>query len=130
MAQILVIDDEHACRATIRKILENDGHEVETAASGHDGLFQKDRPAPDLIITDLLMPDLSGLEVIHELRKRSADLKIIAISGARNEAGRCLESLCVVVGADEFMKKPFLIDHLTGVVNRCLSHTEPKLEAI
>lgn len=81
MAKILVFDDEPSILLMIKKMLEKAGHEVEIALNGKEGmaLFEKNRP--DLLITDIIMPEKEGLETIFELRKQYPQLKIIAISG-------------------------------------------------
>jgi CheY-like chemotaxis protein len=81
MARILVLDDEPSILLMIKKMLEKAGHEVETALNGREGmaLFEKNRP--DLLITDIIMPEKEGLETIFELRRKYPELKIIAISG-------------------------------------------------
>ena len=95
MATIMVMDDEAPIRTLIRTALESVGHEVMEAANGHDGLaLYRQRPA-DLVIADILMPELDGLDTIIELMQEFLDVKVIAISGAPedqrmlNTARRC-----------------------------------------
>jgi len=81
MARILVIDDDVQVLATLRKMLEREGYEVETASDGMQGIkCYRENPA-DLIITDLIMPEKEGIETIMELRRDFPDVKIIAMSG-------------------------------------------------
>ena len=95
MATIMVMDDEAPIRTLIRTALESVGHEVMEAANGHDGLaLYRQRPA-DLVIADILMPELDELDTIIELMQEFLDVKVIAISGAPedqrmlNTARRC-----------------------------------------
>lgn len=82
MALVLIIDDEEMVRAILREVLEYAGHRVAEACNGCQGL-QRFRAGPtDLVITDLQMPEKSGLELIEELRQDFPMLKIIAISGS------------------------------------------------
>ncbi len=94
MAKILVLDDEPSILLMIKKMLEKAGHEVEIALNGKEGmkLFEKNRP--DLLITDIIMPEKEGLETIFELRKSCPELKIIAISGGGRI--RALKGICRV----------------------------------
>jgi len=80
VADILVIDDHQSIRFFIRAVLEADGHTVREAQGGAEGVqAYRERPA-DLVLCDLLMPEVSGLEVIELLEKESADLKVILMS--------------------------------------------------
>ena len=81
MAKILVLDDEPSILLMIKKMLEKAGHEVAIALNGKEGMLLFEKNKPDLLITDIIMPEKEGLETIFELRKMYPDLKIIAISG-------------------------------------------------
>jgi len=81
MARILLIDDDAPVRRTLRKMLERQGYEVEEAPDGKAGLTLYQENPADLIITDLIMPEMEGIETIMELRRRFPDVKIIAMSG-------------------------------------------------
>src|SRR5512133_289933 len=80
--RILVVDDEPAIRATADALLSSQGYEVITAVDGFDGLVQLRRSLPDLIVSDLSMPSMSGFEFLSVVRKRFPQLPVIAISGA------------------------------------------------
>ena len=82
--RILVVDDEAAIRETARAMLATQGYEVITAVDGFDGLVQLRRSLPDLIISDLSMPNMSGFEFLSVVRKRFPQIPVIAISGAYN----------------------------------------------
>ncbi len=82
--RILVIDDEAAVRETAKAILSTQGYEVITAVDGFDGLVQLRRSLPDIIITDLSMPNMSGFEFLSVVRKRFPQIPVIAVSGAYN----------------------------------------------
>jgi DNA-binding response OmpR family regulator len=81
MAKILVFDDEPSILLMLKKMLEKEGHEVDLALNGREGLELFEKNKPDLLITDIIMPQKEGLEIILELRKKYPELKIIAISG-------------------------------------------------
>lgn len=82
--RILVVDDEAAVRDTASAILGTQGYEVITAVDGFDALVQLRRSLPDLIISDLSMPNMSGFEFLSVVRRRFPHIPVIAISGAYN----------------------------------------------
>ena len=85
MATILIIDDEEPIRALLRTTLEAAGNEVTEAPNGRIGLeLYRHRPT-DLVITDILMPELNGLDMLLELTREFLHAKVIAISGAGGE---------------------------------------------
>ncbi len=82
--RILVVDDEAAIRKTAEALLATQGYEIVTAVDGFDALVQLRRSLPDLIISDLSMPNMSGFEFLSVVRKRFPQIPVIAISGAYN----------------------------------------------
>jgi len=99
---VLVIDDEEAVRAYLRLILEREGHEVWEAEDGAAGIDRVREHAPDLVITDLVMPRMGGLETIRELRRGYPQVRIVAISGFGNEDNM---QLARSLGADHVWTK-------------------------
>ena len=81
MARILVIDDDYQVREMLRDTLEIAGYEVEVASDGREGLKLYHNRPTDMIITDIIMPNMDGLETITELQRNFPDTKIIAFSG-------------------------------------------------
>jgi len=79
MARILLIDDDPLARNILRQILELDGHMVVDAANGAVAMQRWSEQPADLIVTDILMPEKDGLEVIRELRRQCPQLKVIAV---------------------------------------------------
>ena len=120
MARILIIEDEPQMRGMIEQVLIRAGHEVLTASDGKAGLDLFRDQMPDLVITDILMPEVDGLEIIRSLRREFPDLKIIAMSGG-GETGR-LQYLPEAreFGADIALSKPFDPAVLTAEVKRLL----------
>ncbi len=84
MAKVLVVDDEAHIRELLRFVLEEDGHQVEGAANGVVALNLNKEVRADVIITDILMPGMDGLDLIHELRQEFPEARVIAVSGALN----------------------------------------------
>ncbi|MBN2298588.1 MAG: response regulator [Deltaproteobacteria bacterium] len=120
MARILVIDDDKQIRDVFRQILERAGYEVEDAGDGYEGVRLFKEKNIDLVITDILMPGMGGLETIMELRLASPDVKVIAISGGDHIAPeyylnviKNLDTLCE-------LKKPISSKELLSAVNALL----------
>ncbi|NGZ28821.1 MAG: response regulator [Magnetococcales bacterium] len=120
MAKILIIDDEIPVRVYLRQILEG-VHEVLEAANGKVGLRLYWEHMPDLVITDILMPEKDGVEVIMELVDQAPGVKIIAISGG----GRGLDANFNLRVAQDFgalraLAKPFTRREVLDLVNDLL----------
>jgi len=108
MAHILVIDDDIRMLTALQQMLEREGYDVLEAPDGKvaTGLY-REQPV-DLVITDILMPEKDGLEIIMELRRDLPDVKIIAISGdGYIESGLYLLNVAKILGANRTLYKPF-----------------------
>lgn len=121
MATILIVDDDDAIRNIIRRILERDGHTVHDAADGEIGMRAAREFLPDIVITDLIMPEREGIETIQTLRSEFPELKILAISGAGSveEGGPLMDA--ELLGADSSLAKPFLPGELLERVGTLLA---------
>ena|SRR5258708_23847389 len=119
-ATILVIDDDEAVRYSIRRIMQGEGFAVAVAANGREALELLDRAFPALVITDLIMPEMEGLETITELRKRRPELPIIAISGGGRVIRPGYLDFAKKLGASDVLAKPFEPEDLVAAVNRQL----------
>lgn len=109
MAEILIIDDEEPVRFTIRNILEFGGHDVREASSGREALSALRQQCPDMVLCDITMPEMTGYDVLKELRTNHpnmADLPFVFLSALAGR-GDVLEGL--KLGADDYLSKP--IDH-------------------
>ena len=109
MAEILIIDDEEPVRFTIRNILEFGGHEVREASGGQEALAALRQHCPDMVLCDITMPEMTGYDVLKELRANHpnlADLPFVFLSALAGR-GDVLEGL--KLGADDYLSKP--IDH-------------------
>ena len=117
MADILIIDDDRQMRRLLTRILTGAGHTVREAENGRDGVAEFQRQRAVLVISDIVMPDMEGIETILALRRDQADLPIIAISGGSdplylNVAGK--------LGAAATLEKPFTPDQLLALVGGLL----------
>jgi DNA-binding NtrC family response regulator len=120
MATILVIDDQEPIRALLRIALEGAGHEVREASNGRRGLERYRERAADLIITDLLMPEMTGLELLLELTRTFLNVKVIAISGALEGEGEL--NVAKLLGARQTFHKPLDMEQLLSAVRYELAH--------
>jgi DNA-binding response OmpR family regulator len=102
--RVLVVDDDPTVSDVVRRYLEQDGCEVRLAADGADGLAAVAAQRPDLVVLDLMMPGIDGLEVCRRLRRQLPDLPVIMLTALGEEADRVLG---LEVGADDYVTKPF-----------------------
>lgn len=107
LQKILVIDDDAVIRMVLRNLLKSRGFEFFEATNGVEGVAQFKRENPDLVITDMLMPNKEGLETIMEIRAHRPSVKIIAMSGGGNTQNMSFLEMAKKVGADAVVAKPF-----------------------
>ncbi len=120
MATILVVDDQEPIRALLRDALEGDGHEVLEAANGRLGLELHRTRSADLIITDMVMPEMNGLDMLLELTKRCPNVNVIAMSGGRESQGWL--NAAELLGTRQTFQKPFDMGKLLDAVRDDLAH--------
>ena len=120
MARILVIDDQEPIRSLLRIILEGAGHEVLEASNGRLGLELYRERSADLIITDIVMPEMDGLELLLELTRKFLNVKVIAISGGLASGGAL--DVAKLLGARHTFKKPLDMEQLLSAVRYDLAH--------
>lgn len=108
MKKVLLIEDDTLARHSMRAVLDGAGYEVTEAEGGKEGLAAIAETLPDLVVTDILMPDMDGLEVLQSI-KRNADTspKVLAISSGGNLSGEAYVELARDLGADGTLPKPF-----------------------
>jgi CheY-like chemotaxis protein len=116
MASVLVADDEFEMRQMLREALERRGYTVDEAADGRETLLRFAQQQPDLVITDLIMPEREGIETIRTLRKECPTIPIIAISCGGRVAPDDYLSLAGQMGADRTFAKPFRLDEILNAV--------------
>lgn len=120
--RILVVDDEHDIVQIVTSILQAKGYDTEVASDGAQALEKIAKSPPDLVILDLMMPVVSGLEVVRRLRREEATrhIPIIVISGAGKKSGQPESFFREGLGADDFVAKPFDPLNLLGRVEAVL----------
>jgi two-component system nitrogen regulation response regulator NtrX len=123
--RILVIDDEAAIRDSLRMILEYESYEFVGAASGPDGLAAIKRDAPDMVVLDIKMPGMNGLETLAEIRKLDEALPVAMISGH----GTITDAMQATrLGAFDFIEKPFTSERVLVTVAKGLEVRELRQE--
>ena len=120
MSRILLLDDDQSVRSVLRRALEWAGHEVIEAADGRAGLKHISESPFDLVITDIIMPNVEGIEFILQLRRSAPDLKVIAMSGGGRMAPASYLEMARVGGAAKVLAKPFAIEELLAAVETVL----------
>ena len=124
--KILVVDDDQAIRRYVKAGLERAGYRVSLAADGREAIEKAEAEAPTIIILDMRMPQIDGVEVIRRLREWS-HIPIIVISGFASKANQVH---CLNIGADDFIAKPFDLEELIARIHAVLrrsaaSHPNP-----
>ena len=116
MSRILIVEDEVKITRFVTLELQHEGYEVEAAHDGRTGLEKAESWKPDLLILDLMLPGLSGIEVCRRLRQTS-DVPIIMLTAKDDVSDKVMG---LDMGADEYMTKPFAIEELLARIRVCL----------
>ncbi|MDH3270339.1 MAG: sigma-54 dependent transcriptional regulator [Gemmatimonadota bacterium] len=117
MARLLVVDDESGIRSALAQVFEYEGHEVEQAEDGHQGIQLAERFRPDVIFLDVKMPGLDGLDVLARLREKDPSTLVVMISG-HGTIDTAVEA--TRKGAYDFLEKPLDTDRLLVTLRRAL----------
>jgi YesN/AraC family two-component response regulator len=120
MRKILIIDDEPYILLMLKKMLERAGYEVDLASNGREAMEIFERNSADLVITDIIMPDKEGLELILEMKKQTPDLKIIAMSGGGRISPESYLECAMHFGAEKVFQKPFKQKDLVRAVKQLM----------
>ena len=120
----IVVDDDPDIRYFVRLVLAHEGYSVREAVNGKDALEKLGTQPADLLVTDLMMPDIDGIELIRSVRRNGMAGTIIAISGA-------IESVYLSVanrlGVDYVLRKPFTIEDLQGLLLGIMTPEPPQI---
>jgi DNA-binding NtrC family response regulator len=119
--KILIIDDEAIVRTSCRKCLIPEGYDVDSAENGIAGLRLVESNTYDLILTDLKMPDMDGIEFLAKIRETHPKAKVIMITGYSTSEHA---ELAIQSGAYNYIEKPFTPETLVKAVQEALSDTE------
>jgi CheY-like chemotaxis protein len=107
MATVLIVDDEKLIRRTLRQMLEKAGYDVIEASDGLQALEIFTQNQPDLMICDIIMPNMEGIETLRTVKKINPDIKVIVISGGARTGNLNYLSVAEKLGADAVLDKPF-----------------------
>jgi len=121
MARVLIVDDEATLVDTIRYNLRREGYDVQAAHDGNEALRLAKATTPDLVLLDLMLPEVDGFELCRQIREQSS-VAIIVVSARGGERDKVT---ALNVGADDYMTKPFSIEELLARITATLRRTRP-----
>lgn len=121
-ARVLVVDDDRAVRESLRRSLAFNGYDVHLASDGAEALAGIGAIAPDVVVMDVMMPKLDGLEATRALRAAGNDVPVIVLT-ARDAVGDRVEGLDA--GADDYLTKPFALEELLARIRALLRRVSP-----
>jgi DNA-binding NtrC family response regulator len=124
MAHILLIEDDPLFRSILRETLAHFGHTIVEARNGEEGLKLFEKSSADLVITDLVMPEIEGFEVLMKLQRQDPLVKVIVMSGGGSGVATDYLEIATRLGAARVLAKPFSHHALLAAVNE-LSPTVP-----
>ncbi|MEX0299127.1 MAG: response regulator [Kordiimonas sp.] len=114
MARVLVIEDDELARESVTLMLEESGHEVAMADDGDVGLKMFSEEPYDLVVTDLIMPEVNGMDVLSQIKQEHPDTRVIVISGGGRLTPISYLDVAMKLGADDVLTKPFTAFELTS----------------
>ncbi len=117
MAKILVIDDERLLCDLLRELLSSLGHEVYSAYSGRDGIEAFQRHRPRFTLLDLMLPDMSGVDILRQIRQIDPESAVIILTGGGSEK---MEADCRYLGIQDFLIKGLSADDLVAAIKRAM----------
>ena len=128
MKKILIIDDDRVLRQTLAAALEAEGYGVSEASDGREGLNKALKTAFDLVVLDVVMPSLGGLEVCRKLREAGRQVPLIVMSGKKKK--EIDKVLGLELGGDDYLTKPFGTDEFIARVHAMLRRSRPEVPEI
>src|SRR5499433_2500001 len=119
MSRILIVDDEPGIRQSLKGVFEDEGFTTETVSSGEDCLKRVEQNSYDLILLDIWLPGMDGIETLRRLREKSPHTHVIMISG---HATIATAVSATKLGAYDFIEKPLSLEHTLLTARNALSH--------
>lgn len=123
MTKVLIVEDDEAMAAALEDGFKYEGYEVRLVRDGVSGLDAATKEAPDLVLLDVMLPKMSGLDVLKEIRKRGTPLPVIMLTARGQEIDKVLG---LKLGADDYVTKPFgfmeLMARVEAVLRRTVGH--------
>jgi DNA-binding NtrC family response regulator len=117
--RVLVIDDEDIVRTSCKRTLVPEGYELEQSRNGVEGLKRLEEDRFDLVLTDLKMPDMDGIEVLRIIKDRWPEVEVIIITGYQTVETAVK---AIKLGAFDYIEKPFTPDSLAAAVDKAFAH--------
>ena len=118
MASIFVIDDDNIISANLKDFLELEGHEITTFSNGEDALSRLSHDTPDIMLVDLRLPGIDGLELLEKVKDRSQNIEVVIITGHADVPSAVK---AIKLGARDYIKKPFDLDEISIIVQKAVS---------
>lgn len=118
MKKILIVDDEALIREGLEMALKLEGYMVEVADNGQDAIHKIELFRPDVVVTDIIMPDKDGIELVLSIRKFDKNIRIIAISGGGRISANDHLRMARQLGANSILAKPFSINELVSEIEK------------
>ena len=115
--KVLVIDDEKVVLDSVNKILADEGYDVETNLSGREGLKEALNSDYDIVLTDIMMPDIGGMKVLRDIKRKKPSLPVVMITGYASVKSSVQ---AMKLGAADYVEKPFTPDQLIKAVDTAL----------
>ncbi len=122
MASILIVDDDDDIRDTLVDLMRSKGHQVSGVADGADALTLAAASRPDLLVTDIIMPDKDGIQTIIEMRKLYKDIPVIAMSGGGKIPASVYLAHARAAGEMTTLEKPFKVTAFVKAVENAMCH--------
>ena len=121
MANILIIDDDPEILRVLRKVLEAEGHSVREASEGKTALRHFAGDPADVVISDVYMPEMDGIEFLIRLKEAFPEARVIAMSGGGHLSKDRVLGAASMLGADSILEKPFTVGEVIGAVEQALA---------
>ncbi len=118
MASIFVIDDDNIISANLKDFLELEGHDITTFSNGEDALSRLSHDTPDIMLVDLQLPGIDGLELLEKVKDRSQNIEVVIITGHADVPSAVK---AIKLGARDYIKKPFDLDEISIIVQKAVS---------
>jgi two-component system response regulator HydG len=125
-ARVLVVDDEPSARAGLEKLLKQEGHDVILAEDGAQALERASERPPDVVLTDLKMPNMDGIELLRRMREQDPNIPVI-VATAFGDVNTAVQAMRA--GAEDYLTKPIDFDALLVAIDRAMERREIKVEA-
>ncbi|MCP5156606.1 MAG: response regulator [Ectothiorhodospiraceae bacterium] len=117
---VMVVDDDDVLRSYLQELLEGEGYTTIVASNGREALKRMSDGVPDIVLTDLVMPECEGVELMQSVRREIGPVPVIAMSGGRRMSSTYLE-VADRLGADATLAKPFKARELLDTIERILA---------